>query len=126
MSSHGLGVSVGSGELFGLRRLVGEVAIKEVRPERASRADLALACAVVRDVKAHAAIEHEVHVTVEVNRVSAMANDAMAVARLLIKPQAHSVQRRDDAELAGVHLVDGFGAQDLRILKLAMLEMGDH
>jgi len=55
-----------------------------------------------------------------------VADDAVSVARFLIKIQAHAVQGRGQTELAGVHQLRCIGTENLRALKLSVLKVGDH
>jgi len=55
-----------------------------------------------------------------------VADDAVSVARFLIKSQAHAVQGRGQTELAGVHQLRCIGTENLRALKTFRSEGGDH
>src|SRR5438270_8883458 len=126
MSGHGVRIGLGGGKLLNFWRRIRKVAVKKVFPQRGARADLAFAAAVVRDKESHAVFQHEMHVTVEIDGVSAVPDDAMAVARLFIEAQAHAVQSGAEPKLPRMHLLCGLLPEDLRVLEFPGLQVGDH
>src|SRR5215472_12757197 len=95
-------------------------------PQRATRADLALSRRIIGNEKSHACIPNQMKVAVEVDGVSAVPDDLMSVAVLLIKAQCHGIQLRVKAVLPRVHLSRSLRAQDLCALIISVLKMRNH
>src|SRR4029453_2121589 len=69
---------------------------------------------------------NEREVAVEPLRVTAVANDANAMTRLLVEAVSESVQPRVVREDARVHLLGRRGGKDTLAVVLAVVEMRDH
>src|SRR5258708_1110691 len=95
-------------------------------PYSPARTDFSFPAGVVRDEETEAGIRHEMHIAMEVNRVAAVPENAVTVARFFVETETHSVQRRVESELAGVHQPRGFRTQNLRALKLSVLQLSNH
>src|SRR5258707_4858097 len=104
------GVCFTRGQLLNLGGRLREGAIQKVIPQRATRADLAFAGAVVRNEETNPVFQHEMQVAMEVDRIAAMSDDASPVTRLFIEAYTHAIERRAKPELAGMHPCGGFGA----------------
>src|ERR1700748_1381953 len=59
-------------------------------------------------------------------RISAVANDALAVARLLVEPEGHAVEAVVGAKGTRVHKLCRFGAKNLLVSEFAILQMRNH
>src|SRR5262249_41664874 len=81
----------------------GIVAIEQRGAEFQAIVGLGTAGAVVGNEESEADLRHQMQVAMKILRVAAMADDAVAVARLLVKSERHPVHLRQRAELATVH-----------------------
>jgi len=97
-SGYRLRVLRGIRHLLARWRRVGEIAIEETFPQCRSSGELRISQAVVRDEEADVVVEHQMHVAMHPLRVTAVSDDAMAVARLLIEAVRHAIHRRHQPE----------------------------
>src|SRR5438270_13248809 len=65
-------------------------------------------------------------VAVEGLSIASMADDAMSVASLSIKPEPHRIHLRKVRKLPRMHQLRRFWFQDLRSFVLSILQMRDH
>src|SRR5437879_5632456 len=110
----------------GILKWIWEIAIEECVPHCFPAPNLAFSSAVVGNEETELGIGHQVQVTVKVLCISAVADDAMPVASLLIEAQGHGVHFRKVFELAGMHIAGSFGLQNLRAFELPILQMSHH
>jgi hypothetical protein len=82
--------------------------------------------AVHRDEDADAVVGQQVQIGVEGDRVTAVPDDLMAVAVLVIEAQRHAVQRRHILLLRGMHLTGGGLLEDAHVAVLAVVQVRDH
>jgi len=67
-----------------------------------------------------------VQVTVEINRVAAMANDSMTVSGFFVKTVRHPIRRRIQTEETAVHQTRSLWSEYSSAFVLSILQMRDH
>src|SRR5262249_7722313 len=112
----GLGIGDSAGRSLDSRLRIGKVAVQEVGPQCGTRTDFALPATVVGNKEPDSAFRQQMHVAVEVDGVATMPNDAVPVARLLIKAKTQPVQGRIEAQLPGVHQSRSLRTKNLRTI----------
>ena len=108
--------------------LAGEIAVREFIEQRLTdRTRRAFAAEAVEGHEdADVVVRVQMQVAVHVLRVTAVADDAVAVVVLLVEPQHHAVQRRNHVGRRFVHHLGRLGLEDAIALVLAVLQMRDH
>ena len=94
----------------------------EKRPE----AQLTTRARVVGDKHSELLIRYQRQIRMEPARVTAMADDAEAVAGLFVKAQRESWYARIMTERSRVHLLGGRLGEDALAVERAVVEVGDH
>src|SRR5438067_1003909 len=95
-------------------------------PQRTTHIEITLPRTVVGDKEPYSLVQYQVHVTMEVTQITAVANDVESVTIFFVKTQSHGVDGGIHTKLARVHHLRCLRLQDASIAVPAVLQMGDH
>src|SRR5229473_390135 len=121
-----LRVFLGAGHRGSRRMSKRKVTIQELIKENCPRAYLTLSPAVVRNKETGVRVENEMEIAVEIDGVSAVPNNPVAVSRFFIKTQSHAIQTGIGSKLTRVHQFCGFRPKNLRAAEPAVLQVRDY
>jgi hypothetical protein len=117
----------GESSFLGLAARGWEVAVHEAAQDLAAQQARRVASAAhQRDEDSDPLVEQQVQVAMEGAGVAGMADDALAVAVLLVEAESHAVERRHGPESRRVHPPHGLRPQDRRLAVMSVRQMGDH
>src|SRR6266404_2827530 len=121
-----LRVFLGAGHRGSRRMSKWKVTIEEPIKQNRPRAYLALSPAVVRNKETGVRVKNEMEIAVEIDGVSAVPNNPVAVSRFFIETQSHAVQTGIGSKLTRVHQFCSFRLKNLRAAEPAILQVRDY